>query len=95
MAVKNAMRDWVVAATAEELSALAFKARTTVGTLRQLAGGYRTGGKAVATSQLATNIELATKYMARTGLEPVLRGEISNACAGCDLYKKEHAKCPK
>lgn len=87
MAVKNAMRDWIAAATAEELRTLATRARTTVGTLRQLAGGYRSKGRAVASSELATRIELATAATARPGLALVKRGDLSSSCAKCDLYR--------
>lgn len=88
MAVKNEMRRWVDAAIPEELAMLADKAGTTVGTLRQLAGGYRNEGKAVATSSLAISIEKGTKQLARPGLPPIMRGDISPVCAGCDLYRK-------
>ena len=88
MAVKNEMRRWASAATAEELAALADEACTTVGTLRQVAGGYRNGGKAVVSPELAYNLERVTKLMARPGLAPIMRGALSPVCAGCDLYKK-------
>lgn len=88
MAVKNDMKRWMSAATTEELILLADKAGTTVGTLRQLSGGYRHGGKAMTTPALAYNIERATKAMTRPGLLPIMRGAVSPVCAGCDLYKK-------
>lgn len=92
--VKNEMRRWVASATAEELAQLAEMADTTVGTLRQLAGGYRNEGRAVTSSVLACSIERVTLSMTRPGLAPVLRGAISPACAGCDIYKqhKKHKK---
>lgn len=89
MVVKNAMRDWVAAATTEELTLLARHARTTVGTLRQLAGGYRTKGRPAASSELASRVELASKKLARPGLKPVMRGELCAACAQCDVYRKQ------
>jgi hypothetical protein len=88
MATRNEMRRWIAAASKEELDLLAEKASTTVGTLRQMAGGYRSGGKAIATASLAYSIELATKDMAHVGLDPVMRGDLCSACAGCDIYRR-------
>ena len=92
MAVKNEMRRWVAEASKEELEMLATAADTTVGTIRQLAGGYRHKGKAVTAAPLAVKIELATKMLAHSKLPPVMRGDLCSVCAGCDLYKKHKTK---
>ena len=49
----NQLRLWMQAASQDEKAALADLANTTVGTLNQIAGGYRTGGEAVIRAGLA------------------------------------------
>ena len=85
---KNEMRRWISEATKEQLEALAAGAGTTVGTLRQIAGGYRTGGKAAVSAELALRVEHASVAMlVDSGVRPVLRGDLCAACAGCDLNR--------
>jgi hypothetical protein len=88
MATKNEMKRWLLAATREERERVAHLAGTTVGTIRHVAGGYRTGGEASVGATLARNIEKATRKVAREGLPEVKRGDLCIDCAGCDLYKQ-------
>lgn len=83
--MSNALQQWMRGATAQEAQRLARLAKTTLGTLRQIAGGYRTDGKASTTPDLARRIEIAS---AEVGPRTVLREELCSACAKCDLAKR-------
>lgn len=75
------------AATAEQKRRLAKLADTTMGTLYQLAGGYRTKGRVHASPELARRIEIASEKI----LNPagsLMRGELSEACRLCEYAKK-------
>lgn len=79
------------AATAEQKQRLAKLARTTLGTLYQLAGGYRTKGKVHASPELARRIEIATHKMFRdtTNIpDYITRSELAPVCARCEYAKR-------
>lgn len=83
MKTKNVMQRWIDAATPQQLAKLAKLAGTTVGTLRQIAGGYRTKGKLQVSPELARRLELASK---RCG--PALRRvDLCPACGRCEFAK--------
>jgi len=88
---KNKMRDWIASATRTELDRLAKFAKTTVGTIRQISGGYRTEGEARATPELARNIELAAIKVHREGLPPLRREDLCPACAKCEYLKNSRS----
>lgn len=74
------------AATPKEREALAEHAATSVGHLRQLAGGYRT-----ASPDLAGRIESATQRMhAASGarLPQVVRTDLAPACRACPYAQR-------
>lgn len=75
----NALAKWMDKATPIEQRRAARRAGTTLGTLRQIAGSYRTDGKPRVTSDLAGRIERATG---------VPREKLSPACAGCEYLKR-------
>lgn len=82
---------WMNKSTAPEKRELAALARTTVATLRQIAGGYRTKGKPRASAELARRIEIGTVKLsaAREGrkLPVVLRTDLCSACSVCEYAK--------
>lgn len=82
---KNILRDWMSAASASEKAELARLAQTTVGTLRQLAGAYRTQGHLRVEADLARRIELAAGLIHRPGLPVLCREHLSPACANCEF----------
>lgn len=97
----NPLARWMDAATPAQQRALAKRADTTLGTLRQVAGGYRTKGKARTTAELAIKIERAAKTifnvrktpkarvkLHRVELPPLHREHLSPACAGCEFAKQ-------
>jgi len=82
----NILKRWIANATPADLRALARAAGTTVGTLRQTAGGYRTRGKLQVTPDLARRLELAAEKL---GPLPALdRTKLCPACGRCDLAKR-------
>jgi len=84
----NPLRVWMTAATPKERLRLASLAKTTLGNLQQVAGGYRTAGAVVLDSDLACRIEAATEKMARDGLPILAREALSPACSKCSFAKK-------
>lgn len=84
----NPLKQWMQNATAAEKKALAELADTTVGTLYQIAGGYRTKGAARVEPSLAARIELATEMMKRKGLPVIKRTQLSPVCAACEYARK-------
>lgn len=86
--MKNRMREWIEAATRNELTKLAKVSKRTVGTIRQIAGGYRTDGKAQVTPEVARDIEIATIKVQREGLPIVRREDLCPACARCEYLKQ-------
>lgn len=82
---KNKMKDWLAKATKEEAEKLAKLANTSLGVLRQIAGGYRTSGVASTTPETARAIEQAAKKLP---VDVVLeRGDLCVACGKCEYYK--------
>ena len=87
-AVPNAMRVWMTSATPKERKRLASLAKTTLGNLQQLAGAYRTEGRANLDSDLARRVEIATEKMQREGLPVLARESLSPACSRCEFAKQ-------
>jgi hypothetical protein len=85
---KNKMREWLECATRDELDKLARYAKTTVGTIRQISGGYRTDGAASTTPEVARSIELASTKLLREGLPLIPRESLCPACAQCEYAKR-------
>ena len=83
---RNAMRGWLSTASRAQAERVARLAKTTLATLRQIAGGYRTEGEARTTPEMARNIELATTKV--TPASPVSRANLCPACARCEYFKK-------
>jgi hypothetical protein len=85
----NKLQIWMSKATPEEKQALAHAAQTTLGTLRQVAGAYRTNGALSVSADLAAKIECATVSLAARNpkLPIILRTQLCPTCAGCDYAK--------
>lgn len=83
----NSLRTWLRAATPKEREKLATLASTTIGSLNQFAGAYRTGGLLNVDADMARRIELATVKLQREGLPVVARESLSPACAKCEFAK--------
>lgn len=80
---------WMNKATAPQKRALATLAGTSVATLRQIAGGYRTKGKPHASPELARRIEIGTVKLAPVHKLPVvLRTDLCPACSVCEFAKQ-------
>ena len=80
----NNFQRWMSTATTRQKQRLARLAGTTVATLRQIAGGYRTNGKPKTGPVMARRIE-------RAGREMWLdfpREHLAKACRDCDLLKR-------
>ena len=86
----NILKKWMDAATAVEKGELANLAGTTVGTLNQIAGGYRTEGVASVRSGLAGRLEAASVKLAEANpkLPTLRRVDLSPECRGCDIAKR-------
>ena len=80
------MRQWLSFATREEALLLAKRAKTSLGVLRQIAGGYRTGGAASTTPEAARRIEIASKSVTPDMVIP--REALCQACAKCEYLKE-------
>jgi hypothetical protein len=78
------------AASQDEKAALADLANTTVGTLNQIAGGYRTGGEAVIRAGLARKLEKAAQVLNRRNksLPTLLRTDLSPECRECEFAQR-------
>lgn len=87
MKTKNVMQRWIDAATPAQLAKLAKLAGTTVGNLRQIAGGYRTKGKLQVSPELARKLEIASRPMNRHGLPVLYRAQLCPACGRCEFAK--------
>jgi len=74
----------------EEIAALAELAGTSVGTLNQIAGGYRTKGEANVRSGLAYRLENAATILNKRNkqLPRLLRTDLSPECRGCDFAQR-------
>jgi len=91
MKTKNVMQKWMDAATPKQREQLAKLAGTTLGTLRQIAGGYRTGGKLQVGPELARSLEIASRKVNRSTPEAMailLRTDLCPACGRCEFAKK-------
>lgn len=87
----NVFRKWMAKATPEEKIQLAQLAQTSVGSLHQIAGGYRSAGKANVRPEMARRIELASTKLARNRLPAIRREQLCEACGRCE-YAKQVAK---
>lgn len=87
----NALARWMETASLAETKRLAKKAKTTVGTLRQIAGAYR---KTDVTADLASRIDRASLKVMQHGSVPkgvlilIPRESLSNACKACEFAKR-------
>jgi len=79
------MKEWLERASKEEALALADKVGTSLGVLRQIAGGYRTGGVASTNPDTAAAIEKAAKKFPQ--LPQLTRGDLCVACSKCEYFK--------
>lgn len=86
----NQLKLWMDAASPSEKTDLARLAGTTIGTLNQIAGGYRTGGHAAVRSGLARKLENAAKALQdlNPGLPDLLRIDLSPECRGCEFAQR-------
>ena len=83
----NALKKWMAAATPKERTTLARLAKTSVGNLRQTAGGYRTQGKLSTSPELARRLEIASEKVQREGLGLLSREDLCQACGRCEYAK--------
>lgn len=82
----NAMKKWMLAATADEQAKLAKAAKTSRNYLYQLASNQRT-----ASSDLAARIEIAAKPLrvsSKNRLPEITRADISPVCGACPYATK-------
>ena len=86
--MSNIFKKWMANATMVERIRLATLAKTTVGSLTQAAGGYRTKGKPSTGPDLARRIELAAVKIHREGLPPLKREDLCAVCAKCEYAKQ-------
>lgn len=88
--VKNQMSVWMETADVEEQKQLALLAGTTVGTLQQIAGSYRTSGVATVRSGLAGRLERAADTLRRKNknLPPLVRTDLSPECRECEFAQR-------
>lgn len=86
----NQLKIWMLAASTEEKVALADLAGTTLGTLNQIAGGYRNKGDAVVRSGMARKLENAAAVLNKrnSALPSLLRTDLSVECRECDFAKR-------
>lgn len=86
----NQMRVFLRAASSEEVDRVAELAGTTVGTLNQIAGSYRTDGNPQVRSGLAGRIQNAVAEVRRANktLPNVLRTDLSPECRACEYAQK-------
>lgn len=85
----NQMRLWMQSASPNEQIKLAELAGTTIGTLHQIAGSYRTHGNPTIRSGLAGRIQSAANELRRKNklLPVVLRTDLSPECRDCEYAK--------
>lgn len=82
----NQLRRWLTQATLKQARLLAEKAGTTLGNLRQIAGGYRTKGAASTTPETALALEVASREIPE--VKPLNREDLCIACARCDYLQQ-------
>jgi hypothetical protein len=85
--MSNIFKKWMTSATLAERVRLASLAKTTLGTLTQVAGGYRTAGKPSTGPELARRIEIASVRLAREGLPELKREDLCAACRQCEYAR--------
>lgn len=86
---QSKLKAWMTQATPEWRKRMADLAGTTVGTLHQIVGGYRTDGEVSTTPATAARIEEATrKLQSITQLPVVRREDMCRSCRECDILKK-------
>lgn len=85
------LKRWFGLANPQEKEALAKGAETTIGTLRQAAGGYREGSMK---AESAAKIEAAAKKIRNKNptLPELTRGDLCTACAECQYFKQYSKK---
>jgi hypothetical protein len=90
----NRLQHWMSKASSDEKKAFAELAGTTVGTLRQVAGAYRTDGKLRVDSDFAIALEQASITMREKNprLPLILRIHLSPVCASCEIAKAHFSK---
>lgn len=76
----NPFRRWMDRANTKEKQRLARRARTSIGMLYYVAGGYRRKGRVDANPALARRIEIALDGAVR-------REQLCAACGRCELAK--------
>lgn len=86
----NQLKVFLNAASAAEKTALAEMSGTTLGTLHQVAGGYRKNGEAVVRAGLARRIEEAAIILRKKNraLPELFRTDLSPECRGCDFAQR-------
>lgn len=86
----NSMRKFLRAASQDEVARVAELAQTTVGTLNQIAGSYRTSGNPQVRSGLAGRIQSAVAEVRRTNkaLPVVLKTDLAPECRDCEYARK-------
>lgn len=82
----NILQKWMAAAKPHEKVLMAEHAKTTLGALRQAAGGYKTEGKLELTSEFAGRIAAAATALHRPGLPRMDRGMLSPTCGACPYH---------
>lgn len=91
MKTDNVMKRWLAAARPVERNQLAKFSGTTVGTLRQIAGGYRTRGKLQVSPELARKLEIASIRIRKNSkilpLPVLWRTDLCPACHACEFAK--------
>lgn len=81
------LKKWMQTASPAENEALAALAGTTVGSLRQAAGGYRQGSmKAGLAGRIAKAAEQIRKV--NPALPALSRADLCGACAKCEYFKR-------
>lgn len=86
----NPLKHWMGKASREERELLAELSGTSMGHLNQIAGGYRTQGRASVRARQARRLELAVKTINRRNkaLPQVLRTDLSQDCTECEFAQK-------
>lgn len=86
----NQLKMWMAEASPAEKAALAELADTTLGSLHQIAGGYRTGGPASVRAGLARKLERAAFLLSKSNknLPQLLRTDLSSECRECEFAQR-------
>lgn len=86
----NQMRHFLREASNDEILSVASLAKTTVGTLNQIAGSYRNNGQPQVRSGLAGRIQNAVAEVRRKNksLPVVLRTDLSSECRECEYAQR-------